>query len=65
MKISVILTSLFLFIISLIHLLRVLFQIKVSAGSYEIPIWMSIPAFLVTLFLALFLIFEEKKKTQK
>lgn len=65
MKISVILSSIFLFLVSIVHLLRFIFQLKVTVENYELPIWMSLPAFAFTLFLSFFLIFEERKRISK
>jgi uncharacterized membrane protein len=61
MKLSTIVTVIFLFLVSIAHLLRFIFQVKVTAGSFEIPVWMSIPACIVTAALATWLWWENKK----
>jgi len=54
-------TAIFLLLISIVHLLRLIFQVKVTANSFEIPMWMSIPACIVTAALAIWLWMENKK----
>jgi uncharacterized membrane protein len=61
MKPSTIVTVVFLLLISLAHLLRLLFQVKVTADAFELPMWMSIPACIVTAALAVWLWMESKK----
>jgi hypothetical protein len=61
MKPSIIIAVIFLFLVSIVHLLRLIFQVKVTADAFEIPMWMSFPAFIVTAALAIWLLKENKK----
>ena len=61
MKPSVIITTIFLLLVSIVHLLRLVYQVKVTINTNELPMWMSVPACIVTLALALWLFTENKK----
>jgi len=61
MKPSTIIAVIFLLLVSIAHLLRLIFQLKVTANAVEIPMWMSIPACIVTAALAIWLWLENKK----
>jgi len=61
MKPSIIVTVLFLLLISIVHLLRLVLQVKVTAGSVELPLWVSIPASVFTAGLAVWLWLQNKK----
>jgi hypothetical protein len=61
MKPSIVITAIFLLIVSIAHLLRLILQVKVTADAVEIPMWMSVPAFIVTAALAIWLLIENKK----
>jgi hypothetical protein len=61
MKPSITIAVIFLLLVSIVHLLRLIFQIKVMANTVEIPIWMSVPACIVTAALAIWLFIENKK----
>jgi hypothetical protein len=61
MKPSIIVTAIFLLLVSLAHLLRLIFQVKITANTFELPMWASVPAFIVTLVLAIWLWLENKK----
>jgi hypothetical protein len=61
MKPSIIIAVIFLLLVSIAHLLRLIFQVKVTADAFEIPMWMSIPACIVTAALAIWLWIENKK----
>ena len=61
MKLSIAITAIFLLVVSIAHLLRLIFQVKVMANTIEIPIWMSVPACIVTAALAIWLFIENKK----
>jgi hypothetical protein len=61
MKPSIIVTSIFLLLVAIVHVLRLILQLKVTAGDYELPMWMSIPAAIVTAGLSLWLLRENKK----
>jgi hypothetical protein len=61
MKTSTVVTVIFLLIVSFVHLLRLIFQTKVMAGTAEIPLWMSAAACIATAALAAWLWRENKK----
>ena len=61
MKPSIIVTAIFLLLVSLAHLLRLILQVKITANTFELPMWVSVPAFIVTLVLAIWLWLENKK----
>jgi len=61
MKTSVIVVTIFLAIVSLVHLLRLIFQWKVMVNTFEMPLWASAIACLVTAVLAIWLWQENKK----
>ena len=56
------LSALFLFIVSLAHLARVILGVQIIANDHVVPIWLSVVAFLVTLFLAIMLYKEGKSR---
>ena len=62
MKPSIIVTSIFLLLIAILHVLRLIFQVRVMAGDYEVPMWMSIPAAIVTAAMSLWLLHDNKKR---
>jgi len=41
--------------VSVMHLLRVLFKVKVTAGSFVVPLWLSLLGFAITLSLSIFM----------
>jgi len=61
MKPSAAITAIFLAIVSIVHLVRALFQWKVMVNTVEIPVWASFAAFIVTAVLAIWLWQENKK----
>lgn len=61
MKPSIIVTSIFLLLVAIFHVLRLVFQVKVTAGNYDVPMWMSIAAAVFTGFLSLWLLRENKR----
>ena len=61
MKPSTIIVVLFLLLVSVAHLLRLIFQVKVMANSVEFPMWVSIPVCVITTALAIWLFLENKK----
>jgi hypothetical protein len=61
MKPSTIIVALFLILVSVAHLLRLIFQVKVMANSVEFPMWASIPMCVITTVLAIWLFLENKK----
>jgi len=61
MKPATTITVIFLLIVSIMHLLRLILQVKVTTNFFEVPIWMSVPACIVTAGLAIWLWKENKK----
>jgi hypothetical protein len=61
MKPAKTITVIFLLLVSLAHLLRLIFQWKVTVNAVEIPLWMSDVACIVTAALAIWLLRENKK----
>jgi hypothetical protein len=61
MKPATIIAVIFLLLVSIAHLLRLIFQVKVTANTFEIPMWMSVPACIVTAALAIWLWMGNKK----
>ena len=61
MKPSVTVVTIFLVLVSLAHLLRLIFQAKVMLNNTEIPMWMSVAACIVTAILAMWLLRENKQ----
>ena len=61
MKPSIIVTVIFLLLVSLVHLLRLIFQWKVTANTADIPLLASVVACIVTAALAAWLWQENKK----
>jgi len=61
MKPSIIVTAIFLLLVSLVHLLRLIFQWKVTVNTAEIPLLASAVACIVTAALAAWLWQESKK----
>jgi hypothetical protein len=50
-----------LIVISMAHLLRLVFQVEIIAAGFHIPVWLSIFGFIVPLVLALLLWRENTK----
>lgn len=61
MKPSVIVVTIFLLLVSIVHLIRLIFQWKVTANGVEIPVLASAVACIVTALLAGWLWRENKK----
>ena len=62
MKASAIVAVVFLFLVSLAHLLRLIFQVQIMADTYEIPMWMSLAAFIFAAALAIWLWMDNRKR---
>jgi hypothetical protein len=62
MRASTIVAVIFLFLVSLAHLLRLIFQVQILANTYEIPMWMSLAAFIFTAALAIWLWMDNRKR---
>jgi len=61
MKPASLVTTIFLALIALVHLLRILFQVELIAGHMIVPMWMSAMASLFTVGMAFFLWKENRK----
>jgi hypothetical protein len=61
MKRSVVLAVIILSIVSLAHLLRLIFRVEVVAGGMVIPQWMSAAGFLLAGGIAIYLWYENRK----
>ena len=61
MKPATTVTVIFLLIVSIVHLLRLILQVKVTTNLFEVPMWMSVTACIVTAGLAIWLWKENKK----
>lgn len=61
MKPSVIVVTIFLLLVSVVHLLRLIFHWKVTANTIDIPVWTSAVACIVIALLAGWLWRENKK----
>ena len=62
MRASTIVAVIFLFLVSLAHLLRLIFQVQILANTYEISMWMSLAAFIFTAALAIWLWMDNRKR---
>jgi len=61
MKPATTIVTILLLLVSIAHLLRLIFQVKVTANAVEIPMLVSVPACIVTAVLAIWLWIENKK----
>jgi hypothetical protein len=61
MKPATTIVAILLLIVSTAHLLRLILQVKVTTSLFEVPMWMSVPACIVTAGLAIWLWKENKK----
>lgn len=61
MKPSAVVVTIFLLLVSIVHLLRLILQWKVTVNTSEIPMWASFVACIVTALLAGWLYRENKK----
>lgn len=61
MKPSVVVTAIFLLLVSIAHLLRFILQAKITLNNVEMPLWASAAACVVTALLAIWLLRENKK----
>ena len=62
MKLSTVIMVIFLLLVSAVHLLRFVFQWKVTANAVEIPLWTSAVACAITAALAIWLWWEHRKE---
>jgi hypothetical protein len=61
MKPATTITVIFLLMVSILHLLRLVLQVTVMTNLFVVPMWMSVPACIVTAGLAIWLWKENKK----
>ena len=61
MKPATTITVILLLIVSIMHLLRLVLQVNVITTLFVVPMWMSVPACIVTAGLAIWLWKENKK----
>ncbi|MDE3246479.1 MAG: hypothetical protein KGN80_10345 [Acidobacteriota bacterium] len=62
MKSASCIATVFLGIVALAHLFRVVFRLNIQVGSFSVPPWMSLVAFLFCGVLAILLFKESKGK---
>ena len=62
MRASAFVTAIFLLLVSVAHLLRLIFQVQIVANTVAIPMWMSLPACIVTAALAIWLWTDNRKR---
>ncbi len=60
MKTSVIVTLIFLTLVSIIHLVRFALQVNITVDKFVVPMWMSVVAFLAVGTLAVWLWRDER-----
>jgi hypothetical protein len=61
MKPSIIFTVVFLLLVAILHVLRLIFQVRVTIGDNEVPMLTSIAAAIFSAGLALWLLRDNKK----
>ncbi len=61
MKPAALVAALFLCAIAVLHVLRLTFQVQVTAGNVVVPMWVSVPAVLLPSTLALWLWREQRQ----
>ena len=61
MKPAALVATLFLCVIVVLHVLRLTFQVQVTAGNVVVPMWVSVPAVLLPAALALWLWREQRQ----
>ncbi len=61
MKPAALVATVFLSLVAVLHVLRLLFQVQVTAGSIEIPMWASVLAVLGPGAVALWLWREQRR----
>lgn len=62
MKLSVKITQIFLLLVSIMHILRFIFNVEVKVANTKIPLYFSFLAAILTLFLAIFLQLDGRRK---
>ena len=61
MKIGTLITMIFLILVAIAHLYRAFLELPLIAGNYQVPIWMSWIAVLLTLAMAISIWYEHRK----
>lgn len=61
MKPATTIVMIIMIIVSIAHLLRIIFQVKIMANDMNIPIWASIPGFILPTILAAMMWRENNK----
>ena len=62
MKTGTFVAMIFLVLVSIAHILRVIWQVEAVVGSYNVPMWMSYAAVIMTLVLAAAMWNEHRNK---
>jgi len=62
MKPASLIAAIFIGLVGIGHLLRLVFQIEVTAGGTRVPMWMSVVAFVFTGGLAIALWLENRRR---
>lgn len=62
MRPSTTITVALLLVIAIAHLLRLFYQAAVTVSAVAIPVWLSVPAVIITGGLAIWLLLENKKE---
>jgi hypothetical protein len=62
MRPATVLTTLLLALVAVAHLLRLIFRVEFIAGGHVIPVWVSVPGFLVPGTLAVAFLRERRKR---
>ncbi|RLD22252.1 MAG: hypothetical protein DRI71_07780 [Bacteroidetes bacterium] len=52
MKTGTFVAMIFLILVTITHILRIFMQVKVTVGAYDVPMWMSYAAVILTIVLA-------------
>ena len=63
MRLSTIIAVIFLYLVSIIHLLRLIVRAEITLNAGEIPMWMSVAAFIFTGALATWMWIDNKKRS--
>ena len=61
-KPSTVITAVILLIIAIVHLFRLFYHINVTVSSTSIPVWISMPAFVIAAGLAIWLWLDNRKE---
>jgi membrane protein implicated in regulation of membrane protease activity len=61
-KASTIITAIFLLLVSVGHLLRLIYGVQITANAVDVPMWVSTPTFIITAGLAIWLLADNRKR---